>query len=298
MNYKKQVMPAMEGFADATTRLEKSKLALENLKELNTRLDKGIAIAQEGFIENITTSIGMLFETEDKVIVKLKDASAKYDKGTPKTTPINTKGWGQYLTGSKGSDVISNLSAIEKLSKDSNLINEVNEITKSLVKLTKEIKGNWFTSNAYDIERIEEIGTKVEETKEKILASVNNRKNEGSNTLVPLTTSEKDKLIKLADSIIKDDALSKVLEDFSKKDNIFRAWLVWQTQFRIKSGLVGMLPIPGAGILATLHLTEDTSKAFKIANKAKSVVGAIKDVVGARIKICSAVAAYIEASAE
>ena len=64
LGYTKTVVPGLESFRDKSTRLKQSKVTLENLKTLNTELDKTLVVSQEGFIDTVGKHFVDLFNTD------------------------------------------------------------------------------------------------------------------------------------------------------------------------------------------------------------------------------------------
>jgi hypothetical protein len=88
LGYKKQVMPSLEGFADKAIRLTKSKMALENLNELSTRLGKTIAISQEGVIDIAGKHFVDLVATDASLAKQLKAAVSEFTSNGAKEGSI------------------------------------------------------------------------------------------------------------------------------------------------------------------------------------------------------------------
>jgi hypothetical protein len=300
LTYRKKVMPAMEGFADAATRKEKTKVALENLKELNVRLDKNIAVAQEGLVETITKSFEMAFATESKVLAKLNAVSGKYDAGTVKTENIKNPAWGKYLRGGSekftAGDAVRDLTAIEKLVTDRALAADISKLSESMIALTKEVRGNWFVSNKNDIERIESIHKDIIATRSAMTKELSLAEQSKATEFVPVAASGKAKLVKLAQSILGDQSLKKELDKFSGKSGALTLWSIWQSSFRLKGVIGAVKGLPGAAIVDTRLLAEDIVEARKAGNEAREIVKSISSIVADRVKICAAVVSYIEAS--
>jgi hypothetical protein len=331
LDYKKKIMPAMEGFADKDKSLGQSKVALENLNQLSVRLNAQLVIAQEGIFESISKSVEMLFETEDKVLQKLQNASAAYDGKTLKTEPIENPFWGKYLKSDAavftGKSALATLAIIEKASSNADVKTSVEELTKCLEKLTKEVKGNWFVSNKFDIERIESIQEKVfEETKnlDELIQSFSKSK---AISFEPISAAEKNKLVAAIKAVLADKSLTETLKKAFSKNSRFHLWSAWNKNLRLKntfSGLVGGVVGAGAGALvgravgpltsivghaagsnvgakvglyADAFSAEDIKKANKAAAQAVKALNSIQAIVSVKIKVCSALVSYIESSA-
>ena len=278
----------MEGFKDSASRLEKSKVTLENLKELQLGLNKNLVIAQEGFIDKIADAITFAFDTEVKVLNKVKAASATYDSKGPSDKNIDSPKWGRHLFGGHGSvyagkDAEAALTSIEKVVSDTKLKQDVIALGKCLEALTKEVRGNWFVSNEADIKRITNIHKEILETRDTILQLTGKAKETKAVTFVPLSIIDKKKITNSIIAILSETELKKEISKFTSKSGSLYLWTMWQRQFRLK-------PI--------IHMTaEDISKANMAAKDARETIKAIKDILDIRVKFGTGIAGYIEASA-
>lgn len=91
----KPVMPAMESFS--ANRLDATKLAIEQHKQLSAGIHKSLEVAQEGLLDRIKNKWAMIFSTEEKLTARLAEVSKTYDAGTVKTEPLVNPAWGKAL---------------------------------------------------------------------------------------------------------------------------------------------------------------------------------------------------------
>ena len=97
LGYSKKVIPALEGFSDKATCLEKTKITLENLKTLRSGIDKNLAIAQEGMLSNIFDSISKTFSTFSGIEKSLREAHAEFKQNGPNGKTFKSPGWGRAI---------------------------------------------------------------------------------------------------------------------------------------------------------------------------------------------------------
>ncbi len=310
LGYAKKIVPAMEGFKDSATRLDKTKVTLENLKELQAGLNKNLAVAQEGFFDKISDAITFAFDTEVKVIAKVKAASSVYDAKGPSEKTIESPKWGRHLFGGHGAeytgkDAEAALSTIEKMINDTKLKQNIAALAKCLEKLTEEVRGNWFLSNKNDIERIEAVHAEVTKLRDDIIHLTGGAKSSTATKYVPLNTADKKKITTSIISVLTDTELKKEINNFTSKSGSLANWSAWNANLRLKS-MIGGVAASATGIggvaklamgMATGLMAEDISKARKANKEAWEIVKAIKEILDTRIKFGTGIASYIEASA-
>ena len=284
LGYKKKVIPAMEGFSTTSRSLTQTKVALENLNELSRRLNTQLAVAQEGIFDSIAKSISMIFETEDKVLAKLATASAAYDAKTPKTEPIKNPAWGKYLKSSSSTyncaAALALLSKIQKIASSDAVKTHINELSTCLAALTKEVRGNWFTSNKADIERIETIQNKVSQEIGPLSEMVGSSEKGKAGEFEPISPADKDKMVSAIKDLLNDNSLNAVLKKCFSTSGTFTKWSQVNHNFR------------ALGVFA-----EDLRKANHAAENVNVILKSVKDLISDKVKICSALVSYIEASA-
>lgn len=282
LSYKKKVVPAMEGFS-ADSRKRTTEMALENMKELSTRLEKNIQIAQEGIVDSLRKSIEMMFTTAESVIKKLAAVSAEFDKNGAKEGTIENPAWGKYLFGGSdtytGADAVAALAKINKVLKDDSAVASVKTLTEAVKNLTKEVRGNWFVSNEEDIARIEALAKAISSMREGLMELVGENTNTTATVFSPISAAEKKKLVASIEDILINNNLQKELDAFSNEKGVFIKWAAYQRNFRLK-----------------MDWAEDVKKAKSATAAATEIVKNLSAAISSRIKVCSAAVSYIEAS--
>lgn len=261
-------------------------------------------IAQEGFIDSISKSIEMTFVTDKKVFDKLEKAQARYKDGTIKSTDIKDPAWAKYIPSSKenftGSDAVQLASHISKVVSDDALVKTIDELAECLVKLTKEVRGNWFVSNKDDIERINQIGETVQKLKLDLGENNKVTKNHVANSFKPLAINEEKSLGQEIFKILKDDKITASFKNKNKVTKSFVLWWTWQSQFRLKAmggNFITNSIVPGAGfggaIFTNAFSTEDTKLAWKINKEVHEILKDIVVIANKKTKIANALVSYI-----
>lgn len=111
----RKMIPAMESFEH--DRLGQSKIALENLRDLSTRISKNLAVAQEGILDRIGNAFSRAFTSLEQIRTAVRKLKAdqlieERDLGTP--------AWGRVfggITGKSsitGSDIAKVMTDVEK----------------------------------------------------------------------------------------------------------------------------------------------------------------------------------------
>lgn len=299
LGYAKKIMPALEGFATPEGALTQSKVALENLQKLSNGLHHRLAISQEGIFESMAKSVTMVFETEEKVMTNLRKVSLAYDGKTVKEGQLEDPAWGKYLKTDKavysGADGVATLANIEKLASNNEVKDKINELSKCLQGLTKEVKGNWFASNKADIERIVEIQNKATQELDGLTEAISFSTKNKTTQFTPVQPAEKAKLVQAITKMMADKSLTAELKNCFSKSSSLGGWMLWNTQFRLK-GMAGGLVGPAGQIIGGMQ-AEDIKKANATNAQVMKVVKAVKEIISAKVKICSALVSYIEASA-
>jgi len=328
IGYKRQVMPSMEGFANKSTRLDRTKLALENLQEMQVRLNSVISIAQEGIIDSINTSIAMIFTTDKKVLDRLQKVSADYDSKTVKTEPIVNPTWGRYIKSTNaecnGAEVIKYLNVVDKAS-SVEVKDILNRLSSCLDGITNEVKDTWFVSNKKNIEQIEKLHSEIIDASNGLSDLVEGASAATkSKTFIPITAKEKSTITTLIQKVLEDNSLKEALKKLNSSKNSAISTNRLNNNIRAKNvatfavgipattvasilslssfGFLGGLLVYGAGSAAIMGAMaklppEDLGKARKALKDVISIYKTVNELYKTRVKACNALVSYIEASA-
>lgn len=309
----KKLIPAKEGFTDIASRKQTTLKALENLKLLQTNIDKGLSVAEEGFVENIKTSVEMAFTTEEKIQRRILELKQLYKNNKPKNTEFVNGSWIKYLPSTSkdfsGKEAIKILQDTLKATKSVDFATSLKSLISGLTKLTTEVRGNWFVSNKNDIKRIKDIGTKLDVEVDKIkndnaiLAKANNK----SVVCTPATEAEALKIISLIDELINSVSLEPLIKELASKSGSLKLWSYIQNIFRLKSNAVSMIA-PVKGVIPIINSfsnelsffdklsPEDLVEAKKAALSSRNILVHMKTISTDRLKMCNALLSYLNDS--
>lgn len=311
LGVKGKALPSLEGFKDSTDKAADSKKALKSLVALEAAIEDGLVLAEEGLIDDIKGALSVLGQTEDNALATLDHIKNKGDFSDRKEFSNAT--WSNYIPSEgqelDGAAVIAILEKTLKASRSAEVSKMAADLITSLTKLTKEVRNNWFTSNKYDIERIQEIGQKANEVAAALkeeLGTASGKKT--SKSFVSPDKKQADKIVSLVKELIQENSLENITDTLGKKSTGLKLWSWWQNTFRLKSGVVGMLP--GGGVAQAMNSAgdevtwldslqpEDMREAKKAAQKARSALNDLRAISTNRLKMVSAINSYLVASAK
>ncbi len=217
LGYSKKIVPAMEGFKDATSRLDKTKVTLENLKELQAGLNKSLAVAQEGLGERFVNAIKRAFTNDDKIRssmnkVKTKAAIEPKDFKDPAWGRVFALGGKHELT---GADVLKHLKEIKKFR--GTLIPMIKELNEIIRKATNEVDKSRFIAKDEAVEELNKLteeGVKIKERYDSEFA-VNFNK-EASVNIKSATDSEIKQIADTVIDLVNDSEFTKVVADLNE----------------------------------------------------------------------------------
>lgn len=322
-----KVLPSLENFKDSQNKAQDSKKAVVSLVALETAIESQLALTQEGFFEDLKTSISMIGTTEESLTARA-DAVAKADFS--KTKEFTNIGWSKYISSSSevmtGDNVIKALQSALKTNKSSEVASLTKDLVASVSKLTREVRANWFYSNKRDIEIIQEIGASAAATVEALKKESDSVSGKRSMRFVSPDKKESTKILSLVKELIDENSLEQVVKTLDGKSLGLKMWSFVQHFFRLKSLVVA--PVAGsiagnavAGATGTVvaskllanaqlaNLTsdevswldklqpEDLTEAKKAAVLTRRALADLRLISSQRLKMASAVISYLENSA-
>lgn len=317
LGYKKKVFPAMESFSNPSDSMAATKLALENLNQLQAALNTQLQVANEGFIDSTVSWVKNALDTESKVLDSFLSACSEYTRKGMKETDINNPKFGKYIgngSGTSGKDVLSFLNKMSETLSDSTLSKLIDEMTHCVEKATKEIRGNWFVSNKRDIERIKDIQKEVENKATLVEKLVKTKgTNSSASSFKPITPEELKQFESVVVKILKDHTVTDSLDKNLGKQGSLKLWAVWQRNFRLKSGVAGTYGLVSDAVamgkadtgkktdndgIQSWLTPEDIREAHNVRAAINSILSEVRQLVKNRLIICRAVSEYVKASAK
>lgn len=157
LGYKHPIVPALESFND-TTRVQNTKIAIENLNKLNTQLVKSINIAQESLLNSIAESIVGVFSKEKELKMEVKRLKEETKNKQINVEEIPAKNWTTHLrTDSSiisGKDVLEITGKLKKVVSSDEILRNVKDLSGLVKSIKNEVKGTWFKANQNAINKI------------------------------------------------------------------------------------------------------------------------------------------------
>lgn len=252
-----------ENFKSKETRLETSKVILENLKDFNKKLNKQINIAKEGLGRRFANSIKMIFTAEKKISVRLTEDVQKAKTSTVKLDTIVEPGWGRSFAvistdTVSGSDVIKFMSSLDNLFKH-DLEKYVEKINTVLNKITSELKrGGGESSNEKSYKELLKITEEIEKFDEsfKVKYGILTTK-KADPDFKPLTTDEIIKLGNTTLSVLNNTEVNKAFDELF--DTTWNNWIEVYNNTKHRDDIVANMSKVGmqrlANVIDTFYMT-------------------------------------------
>ena len=207
---------------EAQTPEEKIEIATEHLlrtvgytkpfsmESFNTDLNSNLQVAQEGFFGRIINGIQRMFTSNKQMISQSKKALANLKANGARLDLIKEPGWGrhlcyQYKDVIDGSDVIKQLTAINTIFGNNEVLNILKELRNTFNQLNNEVLKSTFTMKEGTIERMDEMEQEVSKTLDKVQLLIDSAVNYADKAypdFQPLDTTEADKVFALLTDII------------------------------------------------------------------------------------------------
>ena len=217
LGYSKEILPSMESFKSADSRLAQTKVALENLKVLQAGLNKNLAISQEGLGARLKNVIERLATSDKKILSKVQTMK---DMPAIESKKIEDPAWGRVFARSgknelSGADIVKAYADMSS-SSDRNKLKEILTKTQSIfTKVGDQLSRSTFIANDDAVKEI----TKLSEEADKLISEYKeffdrNFGKEGSVNVTTATTAEVKKLASEVIATLQDDALNKAWVDY------------------------------------------------------------------------------------
>lgn len=228
LGYKKDVLPAMEGFADSSKRLENTKVTLENLKTLHSVIGKSLNVAQEGLTKRFANTLQLAFTSQKKIRANIEKNIKDLEEKGSSDKVINEPGWGRSFARNntdvmKSSEVIKYLTIVDKF-----FTQEVSKISQDMINVLLKLSQQKKRGDSSDALR------KGFDELDKVLKEVKDIEQKNSALFEDLKTSKSDpdyeslnladgkKVANLALNIIANKAADKVLDELFEV-----SWKTW-----------------------------------------------------------------------
>lgn len=219
LGYKHPIVPALESFNDAT-RVQNTKLAIENLQKLNTQLNKSINLAQESLLDSIFESIVGVFSKEKELKMEVERLKEETKNKQVTVEEIPAKNWSVHFRTNdqiiSGKDVLEITGKLKKFLTGDEVFKTVRELSTSVNGIKTEVVDTWFNANKNNLDRISEEYNNIKEQSnefERELISVGKGR---MKKLVPLTEDERTKILNDIDAILSDKEIDSEIKQLKK----------------------------------------------------------------------------------
>jgi hypothetical protein len=238
---------------------------------------------------------------------RLVEAGTKYDNKGAKDVheQIKCGGWGNRLNRDgknilDGSIAIKYMTEAEKIITNNKFVGYVETATKWMENVEESVRDCWFFSSQRATDDILDVVDEADRYLEKLKSettTIHRFKNNEAYARA-LSKSEKEKVQKLAEGCLSNNALSKAINKYCEASNNTQLWIIINSVFFRVGGLVvgglTMLPIAGSIVGSTVH--SDMRAAYKALRRIYDLVDQIYNVIVLRDHICLSVVKYIEES--
>jgi hypothetical protein len=315
--FSKSFKVSTENFSNESSRIKASEELSSSIRDMQVKLGKSISVAQEGLIDDIKFRLSNMFTSTKGLKKRLVEAGTRYDnRGAQDTSKeIKCGGWGNRLNRDgksvlDGSIAIKYMTAAEKIITNSKFVGYVGTATKWMGQVEDSVRDCWFFSKQSATDEILDVVDEADKYLEELkleTTSIHRFKNNEAYAK-PLSQNEKDKLQKIAEECLTNNALERAVNRFCQASEITQIWILINSMFfragGLAVGLSGGLAAtatnsvfisPGTMMLAgAAH--SDMRAAYKALRRMYDLVNEIYSVLILRDHICLAAVKYIEES--
>jgi hypothetical protein len=278
---KRRAMPAMEAFGSKQSRVQASKLALENIKQNRTSTEAYISVAQEGFIDKLKNETSLLFSNEKKLATRLKTTSAEFDSKGASDKMITAPAWGAQfgISGKElvtGKDVIAAATQLAKIADSAQLTKTIKAISAEADKVLLLFTKAPFISDEKTSAKLKSFEAELQKSLQTVKESISESKEDIKTTnFAPLNEADKKKLVSELDTLAGNKSVSEALD--ALYDTLMAKSMANNPQF--------------GGIFA-----KNSKEAYKAIQPAWDAYQLVNGLMYQNIKFMHASVAYIAAS--
>ena len=204
--------PSLEDFGIGGDKVYASRIVLENIKDLRSKIGLGMHVAQEGFFSRLGNSIKLAFTSKEKIQEKLIVVNKKIEENGVKEDVIKEPGWGHNFSVIDkkdiiGTDVISFLTKFNKL------------ISSPKLKSVLLLPSNVISKVSWDKETkiIEDLDNGIQEMRD-ISNSINSKTANKNPSFTCLKEQEAKKIFALANEIISNKDFAASIRMYKEVD--------------------------------------------------------------------------------
>lgn len=219
LGYKHSIVPALESFND-TTRVQNTKLAIENLNKLNIQLNKSINIAHESLLDSIFESIVGVFSKEKELKMEVKRLKEETKNKQVTVEEIPAKNWTTHLRTESsvisGKDVLEITGKLKKVLTSDEVFKSVRELTTSINGIKMDTKDSWFIVNKDTLNRVSSRYNDVINITNEFKRDFIDVGKSDIKTLTPLTEDERNKILNDVENILIDKEMDREIDHLKK----------------------------------------------------------------------------------
>jgi hypothetical protein len=248
-------------------------------------LDKGVEIAQEGIIDRIKNRFSLIFTSAEKLSKELREVSDKYDQAGAKQDVIKDPAFARRINPDAkktltDSDVIKFATDINKKVHNPIVISSVKKLTEALRTVIFALKKSGiFIADDKQVKIIKEQTSSISAMYKDIESELGVKRNKNDADVEPLTLANKEKIVKLVDSLLD-------ISEYVKYEEILRD---------AQQSLLFAVANSSATKLAEADAADN--RAVSAANQqAAEVYAIISNLMALRFEVAHACVKYIKAS--
>ena len=272
---------SMESYSKTTDKqvvVEQMRLAVESL-------DKGVTVAQEGIIDRIQNRFSLIFTSGKKLAKELEEVSKKYDETGAREEAIKEPAFARRINPDAkktltDSDVLKLATDINKKVHNPTVISSVKKLTEALQTVTSALKKSGiFVADDKQVKIIKEQTSNISSMYNDIESELGVKRNKNDADVEPLNPANKEKIVKLVDSLLD-------ISEYAKYEEILR---------EAQRSMVVALAHSSGMKLAKEQAADN--RAVSAANEqAYEVYAIISNLMALRFEVAHACVKYIKAS--
>jgi hypothetical protein len=291
-----RIMPAMERFGTAEQRITSTELAMQNIAKTTALVTQRLAVAQEGFLDNVKYGFKLIFTNEKKLVKRMREVSEKYDaqgareddmKAPPFSKVFNPNG--ETRVASK--DVVGVIASFSKLIGSDQLVKSVRKATSAVDKIAGVVKRTNFVADDLELDEIQKILGEMEAIQGEVRAVLKGGTRDMSSTAAyePLTAQDKAKLVGQVTDLLRSDSLESEVNRFSKA-------LEEALNNPLLNAASSVHTLISVAVNVATSLRKDKQLAKQGLDRAVAVFEDISSIVEMNLSVCHAAITYIEFS--
>lgn len=168
-NNHKRVYPALENFGGKMSKAQGARKALAYNRQFALEARKALNVAQEGLIDKLANGWDLFWTNEGKLLGRLHEVAAAYDKGAVIEQPISSPAWGKALNINRkptvtGADAVRVLGMLDKGIDSDKIADAYIKAADFLNQITASLNKSTFVANDAAVEAIIKLQKELDDT--------------------------------------------------------------------------------------------------------------------------------------